>query len=77
MSFLEDEPREDGMFHTKMQLVGELGDLEKEIEAFAKRRPHYARKHIWDIATNCQDEGVPFCRKCDDWHHPHQEHTED
>lgn len=46
---------------------------ENEIETFMARRPEYTEAHVREIAEAMDREGVPFCRKCDDWHNVNEE----
>lgn len=48
-------------------------EQENNIQAFMAKRPEYTERHVRKIAQDCIDDGIPFCRGCDDWHYTSEE----
>lgn len=48
-------------------------EQEDNIFSFMARRPQYTEQHVRDIARECDHDGIPFCRGCDDWHNSNEE----
>lgn len=62
----------------KVQTQNLGGEMEQEdnIFSFMARRPQYTEQHVRDIAREMDHDGVPFCRRCDDWHYASEDCSE-
>lgn len=45
------------------------------VNDFLAARPEYDRKHVEGIARSCEEDGIPFCVQCKDWHQVNDDHS--